>query len=629
MPLEELFEINLYSASKRPEKLTKTPAAAFVLTAADISRAGVTSIPEALRLVPGVQVAQINSNNWAISIRGFNREFSNKLLVLIDGRAVYTPLFSGVFWNDLDYVLDEIEKIEVIRGPGGTLWGANAVNGVINIITKEARKSVGNYVSFTTGTNENAIVEFRNGVNTKQYDYLRTYGKFKKINEFKTAGVDKSSEDEWNRGQAGFRYDFRDRDYDKATIQGDYYYGRRGFAMQTPTDVSPFFQNEDFSEDSTGGNIMFKWNKPIGNLKSDITGYIDYQYRDSNPIIVQEQTTYNLDYQGNYDIKKHSFTGGFGYRLVTDNLNNTRLISYSPESTSFSIYNAFIQDKIDLYNNKLFFTLGSKIEYNDYTGSNFQPNARLLYQISDKQSVWAAVSKAVRTPSRGIDSFQAYAIEGQPYNDAFLIANKYQDTEKLNSYEIGYRADITKDIYIDTTAFYNKYEDLEAYETISGPSPYISIASNNGSADNFGVEAYVYAAINQKWDIRGGVTMLAVSHHIDPFSNDFSVEQDEDRSPKYQFTITSYNKFTDKLSWSNSLYYSSNIAYYDASFQRNVIDAYARVDSVLTYKVSRDLEFSLFGRNLTDDYHQEFNELIYAAASEIPRTFGITAKYKF
>lgn len=628
MSLEDLLNTSVYSASKRPEKLSETPSAAFVLTSEDIARAGATSIPEALRLVPGVNVARINANNWAISIRGFNHEFSNKLLVLVDGRTVYTPLFSGVFWNDLDYVLEDIDRIEVIRGPGGTLWGANAVNGVINIITKEARKTVGNYASLTTGTDEQ-IASFRSGVNVKGYDYLRVYGKFKKETDFKTVGVEKSSDDNWSRGQAGFRYDFRDRDTDPVTIQADYYYGSRGGNMQTPTSTFPYFQNEDFSEDSTGGSITFNWKKPTGNLKNELSGYIDYQYRDSSPIIVQEQTTYNIDYQGNYDVDRHSFTGGAGYRLVTDNLNNTALLSYNPESTTFSIYNAFLQDKIDLYNNRLFFTIGSKVEYNDYTGSNLQPNARLLYQISEGQSAWAAVSRAIRTPSRGIDSFNSYTIPGVPYGYAFFMGDKNQKNEKLHAYELGYRADITKNLYIDTALFYNKYSDLEAYETITGSPPYIQVPSNNGSADYYGFEAYSVAGITRYFTIRGGFTLLAANNHIDPASTDFTVEQDEQRSPKYQFTVGSQYEINDKWSWNTNLYYNSNIHYYDSLSQKQRIDAYARLDTVITYKAAKDFSISLFGTNLTDDNHQEFDELFYATASEIPRTFGITAKYKF
>jgi iron complex outermembrane receptor protein len=627
MSLDELMEVQVYSASKRPEKLSETPSSAFVLTSKDIQKAGATSIPEALRLVPGVQVAQINSNNWAISIRGFNRQFSNKLLVLVDGRAVYTPLFAGVFWNDLDYVLEDIDRIEVIRGPGGTLWGANAVNGVINIITKEARKTQDNYASITTGTFDNTIAEYRYGGNIREINHYRAYGKFRKQSDFKRVGVDKSNDDDWQRGQTGFRYDFRDSDFDPVTVQGDYYYGRRLSNLQVPTSTLPFVRNDDFTEDSTGGNFMFKWNKPTGDLKNELTGYVDYQYRDSNPINQQELTTYNAEYQGNYDkIERHEFTLGTGYRLITSNLNSTNLISYTPETKNISIFNAFLQDKYSIINKKLFLTLGSKVDHNDFTGFEVQPNARLLYQISKSHSIWAAVSRAVRTPSIAEDTSRL-ASPGIPLGAVYSVGNPSYQSENLHAYELGYRGDITKKLYFDISTFYNDYNDLRTFERISS-GPIIAKSFNNGTAESYGFEAYAVAGVSEKLDVKAGYTFLTQDSHVKN-STDTSLARDEDRSPNIQYNISTDYKVSETLSWNNYLYYVSDLAYYTPLGARRNISDYTRADTVFNWSPKKNLTISIFGRNLFDNWHQEFDEILYSTPSEVPRTFGVQARVKF
>lgn len=628
MSLEEIMNIQVYSASKRPEKLSQTASAAFVLTAKDIEKAGATSIPESLRLVPGVQVARINSNNWAVSIRGFNRQYSNKLLVMVDGRTVYTPLFSGVYWDSLDYLLDDIDRIEVIRGPGGTLWGANAVNGVINIITKEARKTQGNLATVTTGLHEHGITEYRYGGSVDETNYYRVYGKFRKISEFKTAGADRSSEDDWMTGQTGFRYDFRDYDYDKVTLQADYYHGRREGDMQIPNAsfVNPTIP-ADFTEDTNNANIMLKWNKPISDVHTELLAYIDYQHRDSLPLLEQEVVTYNVDYQANYDTERHTITGGLGYRLVTDNLDNNNLISYNPPDTSFAIYSAFLQDKISIIEDKLFFTLGSKFSYNDYTDFEFQPNARLLWQVNENHSIWAAASRSVRIPSRTEDNVNLLAVQGVPLGLAFITGNQSYGSEKLHAYEIGYRGDITNNLYLDVTAFYNDYRDLRTTEAISGT---VRTSFNNGYGETYGFEAYAVAGVTKDLEVRAGYTFLSQNFHTRGLNSNTALENDEERSPNIMYNLNASYKISDKVTWNNYLYYVSDLAYYNVtSTVRYSIPDYTRFDTVFNIKATENIDINIFGRNLFDNYHQEFDELIYSNPSEIPRTFGIQTKIRF
>jgi len=501
LSLNELMNTQIYSASKRPEKLSEVPAAAFVLSSEDIANSGVTSIPEALRLVPGVQVAQSNSNNWAISIRGSNRQFSNKLLVMIDGRTVYTPLFSGVFWDAQDYILEDIDRIEVIRGPGGTLWGANAVNGVINIITKEARKTQGSYVSATVGTHDD-ILEFRQGGKTEGGNYYRAYGKVKDISEFIDSERDRSSNDDWQQGRAGFRFDFRDGSYDPVTLQGDVYSGKREARFKVPNTTAPFFTEEAFGEHHTGANVLLKWNKPLTNeIDSDISAYIDYVHRDSDFLVEQERVTFNLDFQVLYNEGIHNIIAGAETRFIKDNLNNTAALAYQPESTSTKILSAFMQDRLELIENTLFLTLGTKVDYNEYTDVEFQPNVRALWQISENHSVWSSVSRAVRTPSRAENSLSNLTIyEPGVLSPGILssIGNESYESEKLTAYEIGYRGDLSENLFMDATAFYNDYSDLRTLEAVGATR----VTGNNGYGESYGVEVSFTAGLSKKHQLQ-------------------------------------------------------------------------------------------------------------------------------
>lgn len=633
LSLEELMDTQVYSASKRPEKLSEIPAAAYVLSSEDIARSGVTSIPEALRLVPGVQVARSNSHTWAISIRGFNRQFSNKLLVMIDGRTVYTPLFSGVFWDVQDYVLEDIDRIEVIRGPGGTLWGANAVNGVINIITKEARKTQGVLTTATVGTH-NDIVEVRKGGIIGDSNFYRMYGKYKHMSEFKDSAAARSANDDWEQGRAGFRYDFRDWSYNPVTLQGDIYSGKREGLMQIPTGVAPFVSEVDFGEQHRGGNLMLKWKTPLSDeVDGEFGAYMDYIYRDSDNLVQQERITYNFDFQANYEEGAHSLIGGTEVRFIDDNLDSTSLLSYAPESSSVNITSVFLQDKIALLKDELYFTIGSKLDYNDYTGFEFQPNARLLWQVTDNQSLWAAVSRAVRTPSRGEDSFSRFAVGGFPFGTAFIIGNTDYESENLIAYELGYRGDLSSDVFLDVTAFYNDYSDLRSTEvsSIVGPTTFLT-SRNNGYGESYGLEVASVIGVTEKFDMKLSSTFLKQTFHLQPGSTDTALQRDEDRSPSWQHAVNTTYKISDDLTLNNNFIYVSDIEYYSTSVgtttRRNIHD-YLRVDAKLSWQIEDDLELNVVGQNLFDSNHQEFDEIIYSTASEVPRMAYVQLKYKF
>jgi iron complex outermembrane receptor protein len=618
LSLEELGQVQVYSASKRPEKLSETPSAAFVLSGEDIKRSGATSIPEALRLVPGVQVARIDAHTWAVSIRGFNRQYSNKLLVMIDGRSVYTPLFSGVFWDELDYVLDDIDRVEVIRGPGGTLWGANAVNGIINIITKEARKTQGSIATATVGSNQK-IVEARQGVNTSNTDFYRVYGKYSQTDDYIKSSDKSDANDGQEYGRGGFRYDFRNSNFDNITLQGDVYSGKTGlfYSMPQVGTSTPLVVNDDSR--SQGANSMLKWQRNHNNgSKTDIQTYVDYTYFDRMPLVVYEKMTYDFDIQNTSTHGDHEVVIGSGYRLIDDNINNTAVLSYSPESSTQNIFSAFLQDKIKL-NEKLFLTLGSKFEHNEYTGFEPQPNARISYLINENHSLWGAVSRAVRTPQRGEVSFNALAASGFPLGSLKLVGNNDYGSENLTAYEIGYRGDVTKKLYIDISAFYNDYDKLRTLENLGGGR----LASYNyGYGENYGLEIYGIYGYNEKLDLKAGYTLLKQNFHKNIGSVDTTLTADETRSPNNQFNFAVMYKPVKDVTFDNYVYYVDNL-----SSQK--IEPYIRYDTRLAWQPKKDFEVSLTGQNLFDDNHPEIVENLFSVTSEVPRAVlaGVSVKF--
>ncbi|MDX1949123.1 MAG: TonB-dependent receptor [Rickettsiales bacterium] len=626
MSAEEYDQLDIFSSSKRPEKVKEVAGSVYVLKSKDIKKAGITSIPEALRMVPGVQVSRTTANSWAISIRGFNRQFSNKLLVLIDGRTVYTPLFSGIFWDVQDYPIDDIDRIEVIRGPGGTLWGPNAVNGVINIISKEARKTQSSYAKTTIGSHENAV-EARTAFRTDDFDYYRIYANHKEFSDFKRVGVQRSNDDNWHKGQAGFRMESV---YNKFTLQGDFYSGRRNSDLQMPTSSFPFTRNEDLGEDFSGGNLMLKWNIPIGDVQSTLQTYVDYTYRDTLPILEQEIITYDFDWQFEYNTGRHNLTSGIGNRVINDNLGNTAHLAYRPESTNFNIFNTFIQDKISVIEDKLYLILGSKFDYNDFTNFEMQPNARVLYHINEDHSIWGAISRAIRLPSRGENSFERFAPAGLPYGLALIEGNPAYESENLNAYELGFRSNVKSNVYFETSFYYNDYSDLRTidFNRMSGGSQILRI-NNNGFGETYGFDSFAIWGIKENWDLKLGYSFIKQNMHTHIGSTDTGLARDENRSPNFQYNLISNYRFSNQISMNNALYFYDDIIYYTGAGAKRYIESHTRFDTSLMYNPTDKIEVSLTGQNLFDDNHQEFDEIIYSTASEIPRMALLQVKYKF
>jgi iron complex outermembrane receptor protein len=610
----DISDLTVTSVAKRSQRLSDTAAAVYVITQEDLRRVGIYSIPEALRLVPGVQVAKVSGNRWAVSARGFNSTVNNKLLVLIDGRAVYTPVYGGVYWDDQSTSVNDIDRIEVIRGPGGSLYGANATNGVINIITKSAENTQGNMVSAITSSKGNGLYEARHGGQAENNGaYYRTYAQY-------------LDSDSWYRGRGGFRVDGRGADRDTYTIQGDAYIGDQDVKLLTPLPISPLVQTVASTDDSYGGDVLGRWNHKISrDSELSLQAYVDHYSRlESN--FAQHVSTADIQAQHSIRLdKRNNFIWGGGARLYYEDLTGTFSASVDDQYSVHDIFNIFAQDEYALLPDTLYLTAGSKFEYNDFTGFEVQPSVRMSWHPADNQTVWGAISRAVRTPSSIENDVDVVALvtEGPPVTELHILGNKEQKSEELIAYEIGHRIQPTKNLSLDTALFFNDFDNLQTIATpgatFTGANgndivPYIF--NNLGSGHVYGVELAANWNVTNKWRLGGSYTYLKMSLDVKP-GTATTLEAGEKLAPRNQFSVQSYYNISDTVHWDNMLYYVDNLS--------APVNAYVRYDTRIAWLAMPGMEVSLIGRNLLDP-HVEFPS---ASASEVDRGLIGQVLWKF
>jgi iron complex outermembrane receptor protein len=640
LSLEELMGIEVTSVSKKSQSLSEAAAAVFVITQDDIRRSGATSIPEALRMVPGVQVARLDSNKWAVSVRGFNGRFANKLLVLMDGRTLYTPSFSGVFWDIQDTVLEDIERIEVIRGPGATLWGANAVNGVINIITKSARDTQGLLLSAGSGTEERGFGTLRyGGTLGDDQGHFRVYGKyFNRDGSVDPSGNDTA--DEWEMGRGGFRLDWNAAERDTVTLQGDLYSGDENETLNSKSITPPHSSIVASDQDVNGGNMLMRWERNLYE-DSDLSLQVYYDHNKKKTFIYDiEQDIVDADFQHRFPLgERHDIIWGLGYRFYSDHINETFTIRLDPEDRDLSFYSGFIQDEISLIPEKLRLTLGSKFEHNDLSGFEVQPNIRLLWIQDERRSLWASISRAVRTPSRGEQdstSIQRITAAGEPPNPfpvplvTTLNGDKDFDSEELIAYELGYRLQLNPQLGLDLATFYNDYDNLRSTQlgsprcspagTFPGCFPPFSnsvitplVMGNEATANTYGIEFVGDWRITSQWRLQATYTYLEME--VKTKENDALEEQFvEGQSPNHQASLRSSSDLSHNIKWDFWLRYVDRLPSLD-------IDSYVTLDTRLAWWPREDLELSIVGQNLLDNQHPEFtSELEDVPPIEIQRS---------
>jgi len=608
--LEDLGQIEVTTASKVPVKASRTPAGIYVITQEDIRRSGATSIPEALRLAPGVEVARVDSNTWSLGIRGFGSALSRSVLVLIDGRSVYTPLFAGVYWQVQDTVLEDIERIEVIRGPGGTIWGANAVNGVINIITKNARDTRGTMVSTGGGNLDQGFVNVRYGAgNGKNFDY-RIYGKaFTRGPEFHP---DHRQFDDWRMGQTGFRTDWDLHDHDTLTLQGDLYNGDVGQKVGITSYAPPFMTNVEQNAELAGGNLLGRWKRDLGSGSDlQVQTYYDRTNRKQSNF-AESRDTFDIDFMHHLPLPgRQDFLWGLGARLSSGNATQVvPTVAFTPNHYTDKLYSAFIQDEISLAGNQLSLTIGSKFLHNSYSGFEVEPTARLLWTPSPRQTVWGAVTRAVRTPSRIEEDLQLTALlSPNPLTFFRVTGDRKFSSEHLIGYEAGYRTLLRSKFYLDIAAFHNNYSNLLSIEPgtpfaeTSPPPPHVILPfffRNGLLGSTSGFEVAPDWTPTHSWRLRGSYSYLHFDLKKEAGSLDAStVSSTQGSSPHHQVTIQSSLNLPKKLEFDQTLRYVS-------ALPAQLVRGYWSADVRFSWQATRSLDFSIVGQNLFQPHHAEF-----------------------
>lgn len=627
MSLEDLMNVEVTLASKKEERLFTTAAAVYVVTAEDIRRSGATSIPDALRMVPGVEVARINANKWAITARGFNDEFADKLLVMIDGRSIYTPLYGGVHWDTHDVMLEDVERIEVVRGPGGTLWGANAVNGVINIITKNAKDSQGVLLSGGGGSEEQGFGSVRYGGKIDDETYFRVYSKyFNRDDGSQLTGG--NGKDGWDVYRGGFRIDSNPSAQDELTLLGDIYNGDVGHTGTSYSLTAPISQSYTQQNSLKGGNILGRWKRTYSD-DSDMILQIYYD-REKRHIQAFNQTlnTYDIDFQHRFASgDRHEVTWGLGYRLYRHTLDGTFNYSLSPRHRNLNIYSGFLQDRITLIEDKLKLTLGTKVEHNYFTGFEFQPSSRLAWTPDERNTVWAAVTRAIKTPAiHDSDATTSWGVfqAGPSIISQESYGNEGVESEEVMALELGYRTKATDTLLLDVAGFFNIYENLLATErtaniSMPGYTIWPNLIGNNLDGETYGVEVSATYQAAENWKLNAGYTFLQMQLHLDDSSTTRGAHVEGD-SPHNQFHLRSYLNLRDDLQLDFSLNYVDNVPTQD-------VHNYVRFDVRLGWQITKDMELSIVGQNLFDGRHPEFGGEAGQVPTEAER--GIFARLRW
>ncbi len=644
--LEELMAMEVTSVAKAPQPLSHAAAAVFVINAEDIRRSGATTIPDLLRMVPGLQVAKIDANKWAVSARGFNGRFANKLLVMVDGRSIYTPLFAGVHWEIHGLML---EDIEVVRGPGGSLWGANAVNGVINIITRHAADTQGTLVSAAAGSQEYAAVTARQGWQSGDGSHARLFAKYSGQGPGEASTHDPA--DDFHRHRAGLRYDREIDPRASLTLQAEAYGGKAGQMIVEPLLIEPYARLVTDDADFAGGFLLGRWRKefPAAGELSFQT-YLDHgSYEDF--VFDHRLTTYDFDFQHRFAPHRlHELTWGLGYRRMDDRLGKTPLTFFEPAKRTDHLWSAFVQDRITLVPDLLEATLGTKWEHNDYTGIEWQPNLRLLYTPHPDHTLWAAVSRAVRTPSRAEEDIRInmrFFPAETPFNPApfpVRVQVRGKDAlkaETIDAYEAGYRSRLRSNLFVDLAFFYNRYRNViggkvadftpvvdpifhvvqwvESTDEIKGNSHGAEIAASWQVLGTWKVQwAYTYLNLSIKTPDRDGKTL---SHLEDTEAPRHQVSLRSVFSPIRSLDLDLWARYVDAL---------SNVAT-DPTLEKISVPAYITLDARLAWRPRKNLELALVGQNLLERRHAEFAgyDFFEVLATEVPRSLYGKVTWQF
>jgi iron complex outermembrane recepter protein len=655
LSLEELMGIEVTLPSRGGGTLFETAAAVYVLTGDDLRRSGVTSIPEALRLVPGMQVGHIGASKWAISARGFNDRFAQKLLVLIDGRNIYSPLFGGVFWEEHDLILADVERIEIIRGPGATLWGANAVNGIVNIVTRGTEQTQGGLVQLGAGSEERALAALRYGGSWGQNAQYRVYGKFFDRDAFVDSSGARAA-DQWQVRQFGLRAEWKPNSRDELSGQGGLRDSQAGQTWRFPTLEAPYLEAFNSTSDGSGAYAVLRWKRTLS-ASSDLRLQTYYTHRRIVDMFNGEKrNSYDVDFQHRSAHGRHQVVWGLGYRFTSDNTRSSLKVSFDPARRSDHLFSAFAQDAVDLLRDRLRLTIGSKFEHNAYTGFEFQPNARLLWTPHSQHVLWAAFSRALRTPARADDDVRIalrtfptetiipFAGPDSPPLLAYIAGNRAFRSEKLLACEAGYRVRPHENLFVDVATFYNDYDNLRS-GVLSAPI-FVELPAPHFTADLLIANAMRGRALGGElaveWHLARHRLRLAYSYlniDLDLKAGALPENKDVEKGhPEHQFYVWhSFDVRPDLQLDAIGRYVggifqdkeSDGLAY-GAYLPQRAVGGYFELDLRLAWQLNERMGIDLVGQNLLQKQHAEFVDFfIDTLPTETQRGVYAAATWKF
>ena len=581
LSIEELAELDVTSVSRRPEPLAHAAAAVSVLRQEDIRRYGAMTLAEAMRLADGLDVARVDGRTWAVSARGFTTSTANKMLVLMDGRTLYSPLFGGTFWDVQDTVVADIDRIEVIRGPGGTMWGANAVNGVVNILTKDASTTHGNAAGLTFGTEERLIASARHGGRLGTAAHYRVFGKYRRrdANVFSTGDP---AADELQFGQGGFRLDSSDRGAARWTVQGDAYRGTEGLFDRDDTDIA-------------GGNLLARWvRRYSGASDFQVEAFYDRTTRNVPLQYEAAQDTFDVDVQRRLQLAgRHDLVVGGDFRVTSGRDIGKAGFLFDPEQYTDKLFSLFAQDEVAL-TPRVFLTFGSKFERNDFTGFEIQPTMRGRWSPSERQTVWGALSRAVRLPTRFDTDLRIL----NPATGAVVLSGSPDfDAETVVAYEAGYRVRPHARVSVDAAVYTNRYDDLRSQELPAAGRPF-TVLGNMLNAVTSGLETATTIQVLDTWRVHAWGAYLHKDLSLDAASRDVTNGRDEGNDPSFHMAVRSQLDLPAGFALDGAYRYVSARPF-------PAVSAYSELDLRLGWAVRAGWDLSLVGHNLLHDHHPE------------------------
>ena len=604
LSIEQLMNESVTSVSKHEQKLGDVASAIFVLSNDDLRRSGFTTVAEALRLVPGVDVAAVNASQSAISVRGFNSVYANKLLALVDGRAVYSPIFAGTYWDLQQTMLDDVDRIEVIRGPGAAVWGANAVNGVINIVTRTARDTQGGLIYGGGGDVHQAMAGSRYGGQLGENTYYRVFGSYQLNDSFPLADGSPAG-DRWKGGQGGMRLDHYPRPDTHLTWQAD----------------ATLSNLEAGADHGYNANTLGRWTRQWSPRSSvEVQAYYDRTYRNEDERARGVTDTADLTFQHNFGLgERNDLTWGLGYRFIHVAVEQTNpALQVRDPRANLQLFSVFIQDEFKLIPDKLALTAGVKLERNDFTGLEIQPSVRAAFKPTATQTLWSAVSRAVRTP----DLLEKRDLFGLAYGAPFqgpgggqyvptIVGNPAIRSEVLWAYEAGYRFQASRRVSADIAAFYNRYSDLIEVGSISRFVPGNPVGAaelpwtNSGRATTAGGEVSLGYVVTDAWRLTASYSLLSARRAAAGGASTY-----DRSSPRHQANLRSSYDFGNHFSLDSQLRYVGPI---------QSVSAYLTADLRFSYRPTERVELSVVGQNLLDEQHPEEAAQLFVISSEVPR----------